>query len=212
MAQHVDAWRWTQAILQSPGRRHAQPGASLADDEGRDDDVHPVDQFCCEKSGNGQAAAFHEDASHSARPELGEQCVKVQLAGGGVDLEIFDVGRSALLRQRDAASPDTPCRSCAISEYFVADRKSQPWIEHDAHWIRAADEPGGEAWIVGRHGAGADDHAVAESPQTMQMGNALRASHEVRVPIRRGDATIEALAELGEYEGRMYMGPEQWEI
>ncbi len=73
-------------------------------------------------------------------------------------------------------------------------------IEHDAQRIRTRHPARGEARIVGGDGAGTDDDRIGQRTQPMQMIEVLLAGHERGLPRRRGDAAIEALAELRHHE------------
>ena len=71
-------------------------------------------------------------------------------------------------------------------------------IEHDAQRARAWDMARGELRIVGRHGAGADDHRVAQRAHAMQVQDVLLAGDELRFAGMGGDEAVEALAEMAD--------------
>ena len=71
-------------------------------------------------------------------------------------------------------------------------------IEHDAQRIRAGHLARRQLRVVRRHGAGADDHRIAERAHAVQVEDVVGAGDEARVAGFGRDEAVEALAEVAD--------------
>ena len=71
-------------------------------------------------------------------------------------------------------------------------------VEDDAQRVGAGHVARGQLRVVGRHGAGADDHDVAERAHAMQVEDVLGAGHKLRLARVHRDETVEALAQVAD--------------
>ena len=79
--------------------------------------------------------------------------------------------------------------------------KAPAGIEDDPDRVGTRNKTRGELWIIGRHGAGANDHNVAQRTQTVDMQNVLVPRHPVRLAGVSRDEPIQALAEVTDRQG-----------
>ena len=71
-------------------------------------------------------------------------------------------------------------------------------VEDDPERVGASHVARGQLRVVGRDGAGADDHDVAERAHAVQVEDVLGASHKLRLARVHRDETVEALAQVAD--------------
>ncbi len=85
-----------------------------------------------------------------------------------------------------------------VDEDLVVVGEPARGIEDDAQRVRARHLARGQLRIVGRHGAGADHHRIAQRTHAVQVQDVLLAGDELRVARVGGDEAVEALAQMAD--------------
>ena len=168
---------------------------------GCDGDMQPIQQIRLQKRGYGHAAALHEHATATQRAQLAQQIHQVQRAIAGVHFQDLLAPGARLRDRRAAAGADSPGERGPVVEHGMRRRQSAGGIEDHAHRIAAGHQACGQTWIVGGHGAGTDDHGIAQRAQPMQVQDVLRTGNRDGISGWRGDEAIEALAQVTDGDG-----------
>ena len=85
----------------------------------------------------------------------------------------------------------------SVNTRNVGDQPSSR-IEHDAERVRSRHVARGELWVIGGHGAGANDDRVAQGPHAVYVHDIVVAGDELRIAGWRRDESVEALAEMAD--------------
>ena len=87
-----------------------------------------------------------------------------------------------------------------------------PRVENNTQRIASRYQACGQARIVGCYGFRADDHRVAQGTHPVQMGNILRPGDITGIARTGCDLSIQALAEMPEYDRMTGTRLAQWQI
>ena len=154
--------------------------------------MQPVDATGAREARDRVCAALDQDASQSARAQLGKDGAGIK-AAFGLDPHHFDTGGQRARGMR--AADDQPPRA-VIGQKPRLRRQTTLRIDHDARRIRTADPPHRQLRIVRDRGADADHDGVDQRPQPMQMVEAFAAVDVFGMSARRRDPAVERLTDL----------------
>ncbi len=191
------ARRRTARPVETVDRRQGQPGAPGADQQRRHQQVQAVQHVGVDEARHGHAAALDQ---HTPEPALG-QCGQDRLRAGagrtGGQLETLDVAADTGQDGRTLADQMQRGHLAGLED---AVRGGEPAarIEDNPTRIASLDMAHAELWVVGGDGTGADQHAIDQRAQAMQVNATGEAVDVVRGAVVGGDAPIETLAELGD--------------
>ncbi|CAM3906681.1 UPF0104 family protein [Vreelandella rituensis] len=192
--------RGAQGGVQRLDGRQGKPRAPRADQQRCDQQMQVVNHAGLDEARNGNAATFDQDAfqpvcgqgiEHGLRLEVALGIQRQTLSGdvpGGVGVQA-DVVTDQVQRSRGA-----------VLQYSELLRSAATGVENDANGTFALNMTHAELRIVGTGGTHADDHGIHQCPQAVQVDQALWAVDVVRMAALRGDAPIQTLPQLREYQ------------
>jgi glycosyltransferase 2 family protein len=187
-------------LVQGRDRRHGQAGASGADQQRCHQQVQAVEHAGLQETRHRDAAALDQHPAQAALCQGGEH------RGGGEA-----VGRQGQ-RQAGDVLRHTPRRclplavqvqggGLGVAQQVAVGAHSPPGVEDHAHRLGAGDVADRQPRVIRDHGAGAHHHGVHQGAQAMQVHEAGLAVDVVGVAALGGDASVQALAELGHGPG-----------
>lgn len=189
--------RRASRLVEGVDGRQRQARSPGADQQRRHQQVQTMQHVGLDEARHGDPAALDQYPRQAPRREGVEDRARVDAIGPHGQFQALDV------------LPGANERRCAPPHQMQGGRGGG--LEHAEAGVepatRVEDHPPGagtldmahrELRVVGRHGAGADQHCVDQGPQTMQMHAAGQAVDVMRRPAPGGDAPVEALPQLGD--------------
>lgn len=197
VAEGKTARRRPTRLVEAVDRRQSQPGTPGTDQQRRHQQVQTVQHVGLDEARHGHPATLDQHAREAAFGQcLQNRPGRDALRAGG-QFETFDVAADAPQDGR-AMADQVQCGRLAGLEDAMPGVEPSARVEHHPAGIAAHHVTHAELRIVGGDGTGADQHAVDQRAQTMQMDATGEAVDVVRGAAIGGDAPVEALAELGD--------------
>lgn len=178
-------------------RRQCQPGAPGADQQRRHQQMQTVQHVGVDEARNGHAAAFDQHTPESAFGQCIQDRPGRDSRWPGGQLETLDVAADTRKPWRTRADQVQRGRLVALEDAMPGGEPAARIEDHPPR-VAALDVAHAELRVVGGDGAGADQHAIHQRPQTVQVDATLEAVDVVRGAVVGGDAPVETLAELGD--------------
>ncbi|SEL82710.1 conserved hypothetical protein [Halomonas daqiaonensis] len=187
----------TTRLVQGGDGRHGQPRPAGADQQWCHQQVQAIEHAGLQESRDRDAATLDQHAPQAPVGKRLEHVGSIKAVGCRRQLHAGDVlGRR--LGDIDLLADQVQAGGLGFAQQTDRRWHPAPRVEDHPYRLPPADVSHREQGIVLAGGAGADHHGINQRPQPVQMCPALEAVDVVGMPALGGNASIQALAELGQ--------------
>ena len=191
--------RGAQRLIQGVDDRQYQARAPGADQQRRHQQMQAVDAAGGDELRHGLAAALDQHPAAAGLLQRRDDCLGGHMALGipcqpaPGDMRADPVGR------RHALAEQMQGGECRVLEHPLRGGHPAARVEHHAQRLATLDVAHAELRVILRGGAGTDQYGIDQGAQPVQVNQALDAVDVVGVAAVGGNASVEALAELGDH-------------
>ena len=139
-----------------------------------------------------------------------QNCAWCKTVLTGLYFHAFDMGRHCY--RRKAGRNQLQHRHLRRFEQHSGKRHSTSGIDHHAHRVGTFDMAHRQLRLIGNGRAGTDHNRIDQGPQAVQMLSGFKPVDVMRISRRRGNAAVEALAQLGQAKWQRGGGNRQQQI
>lgn len=189
--------RGTARFMQGVDRRHDEPRSAGADQQWRHQQVQTMEHAGFEEARHRDPAALDQ---HAFKASAGQGIEHAGRSKGAVyqrQRQTLHMRARPPLRLRPFAV-QVQRRRLGVAQQEAVRRHPAARIEDYPDRLGSAHVAHGQARVILAGGARADHDGIHQGAQPVQVYQALRPIDEVGVPALGGDASVQALAELGD--------------
>ena len=190
-----------QRTVQRLDRGHLQAGATGANEQRGNQQVQAVHHARFDKLGDGNTAAFHQDARQLARLEQGDHvarhkpAVVIQRQHAALHRPRWG-GRGSIRPHHMQRGRGGVLKQLAVHGYPAAR------VEHHPRRVATADVAHGQLRVIGIGRPRANHHRVGQRPQPVQVHQAFPAVDVMGMAALRRNPAVKALPQLSDHPAR----------